>query len=148
MTNDVIRGAIKLDGFTEGVCFKSWDDFLATLPSLLAIEIPDDITNVTIGNTQPTDDQRDNLWIRKDSAGVFMGFYLYASGAWQKIWPVDGELIMIVGDSRTPPTGFTTATNLSSLTAAQKAFLQSRWHIVPGSSPTYYDIFEVSYTGF
>lgn len=147
MGNDVIRGAVKLDGFIEEKCFKSWAEFITALPSMLALEIPDSITNVTVGNTQPTDDQRDNLWIRKDSSGSFVGFYLYAQGTWQKIFPADGELTWVSGDSRVIAPGYTLATNLTDLTAAQKAFLTARWHI-GGTSPTWYDIFEVRYTGF
>lgn len=147
MTSDVLRGAVKLDGFVEEKCFKNWAEFLTALPSLLALEIPDSITNVTIGNTQPTDDQRDNLWIRKDSSGSFVGFYLYAQGTWQKIFPADNELNLVSGDSRVISPGYTLATDLTDLTTAQKAALQSQWHI-GGTSPTWYDIFHVRYTGF
>ena len=146
-TSDVIRGAIKLDSFIQGRCFTSWEDFIKQLPTLLAIELPPDITNITIGNQQPTDDQRDNLWIRKDNSGSFLGFYLYAQGAWQQIFPVPNEIFLIYGDSRAVPAGYQLASNSSQLTVNQVTVLKKLWHL-GGTSPDWYDMFHVTYIGF
>lgn len=144
---DVIRGALKLDNFLEGKCFESWDDFVKAIPNMFTIEVPGSITNVTVGNEQPTDDERDNLWIRKDTSGSFMGLYLYAQGAWQQIYPLPHQLFRITGDSRHPPVGFTLATDDTNLSSSIRAFLPGTWH-VGGTTPTWYDVFEVTYTGF
>lgn len=146
--NDLIRGAVKLDTFIEDKCFTSWKEFIAALPGMLTVEIPASITNVNVGNQQPSDSERDNLWIRKDNAGSFLGIYLYASGSWKKIYPVPGEFNIIFGDSRTPPDGYTLTDDLSSLTSSQKAVLRKVWHVGGTSPSTWYDIFTVQYTGF
>jgi hypothetical protein len=146
-SNDVLRGTVKLDGFLEGCCFTSWDDFVKKLPSLLAIEIPSNVTNVTIGNTQPTDDERDNLWIRKDNSGSFLGMFIYSQGTWQQIYPPPLSAILMLGDSRVIPAGYQLASDVTFVDAATLTALQSLW-VIGGTSPTWYKMFHVFYTGF
>lgn len=146
--NDLVRGAVKLDGFIEDNCFTSWKDFIAKLPGMLALELPANVTNVTVGNQQPTDSERDNLWFRKDNAGSFLGIYIYATGAWRQIYPVPGQFTLIVGDSRTPPDGYTVTDDLTNLSDPQKAVLRRAWHVGGTTPAVWYDIFTVQYTGF
>lgn len=147
-TSDVIRGVVKLDNFLDDTCFKSWKEFVLSLPQLLTVEIPSSITNVTVGNVQPSDDERDNLWFRQDNSGSFLGLYLFAKNAWKQIYPVPQELTLISGDSRTPPDGFTFAENLTDLSVDQIAVLKKSWHVGGTVPTTWYDLFHVRYTGF
>lgn len=144
--SDLIRGAIKLDGFREGQCFTSIDDYTKALPGMLAVEIPASITNVTVSADQPTDDERDNLWFRRDNSGSFLGLYLYAQGAWQQIYPVPQQIFKLYGDSRNIPKGFALA-DQPFVSLAQLSKLKEEW-LVGGSSPTWYSIFDVVYVGF
>ena len=146
-TNDVIRGAVTLDGFLEGRCFKSWDEFVRTLPSMLSVEIPANATNVSVGNIQPTDDQRDNLWVRKDNSGSFMGLFVYSQGAWQQVYPPPLSAILMLGDSRSIPTGYILASDASFVDAATLVSLQTLWVAGGLGPPIWYKLFHVFYVG-
>ena len=144
---DVITGALKLNNFMEGKCFTSWADFIAAVPSMFSVEVPSNITNVSIGNQQPTSSELDHLWIKQDPSGSFIGLFLYAQGAWQQVYPVPNQIFLVYGDSRNIDPGFTLASDDTNLSAAQIQTLQKIWHI-GGTSPTWYSIFHVTYTGF
>lgn len=144
---DVVRGAIRLDGFQEGRCFTSWADFVAALPGMLAVEIPTGITNVTIGNQTPSDTDRDHLWLQTDGSGSFLGFYIYTAGAWQQIYPAPNQLFLMYGDSRSPPPGYTVATDDPNISASMLANLQKVWTL-GGTSPDWWTVFHATYTGF
>lgn len=146
-TTDVIRGTISLDGFLDGRCFKSWDEFVKALPSMLTVEIPADSTNVSVGNVQPTDDQRDNLWVRKDNSGSFIGLYVYSQGAWQQVYPPPLSLSLIVGDSRVVPIGYQLASDSSLIDATMLAALQKLWVVGGVGPPVWYKMFHVMYVG-
>lgn len=143
---DLINGALKVTGLLEDLCIESLQELIQTLPQLLSVQIPASITNVTIGPEQPGDSERQNLWIRTDNSSDFVGIYIYALGQWRQVYPVPGQLFRIVGDSRTPPKGFTLATDSPSLSAAQKTWIVSQW--LPNSTNEYYTIFDVVYSGF
>lgn len=143
--NANIRGSIKLDNLIETGCFTSIDDFLKRLPDMLTVEIPADVTNVTIGSTQPNSDQLNNLWIKKDNSGSFVGLFLFAQGGWNQVYPVPQELHLVYGDSTVIPTGYQLASDDVNISPTQLAFLQLMWHSNGGGG---YDIFHISYAGF
>lgn len=147
--NDVILGALKLLGKLDCNCFTNWQDFVKSIPSMFAVEIPANITNVTISYDMPDDDQHDNLWIRLDAAGSFVGLYVYAVGDWQQIWPVPQGIFRVYGDSRSISPGYmlADATN-PHLTAAQVAILQTTWAPATDGTPGVWSIFDVTYEGF
>lgn len=147
--SDVIRGAIKLDGLLDTRCFQSWEDFVKALPQLLAVEIPTSITNVTVGNLQPSEDERDHLWMRKDASGSFVGIYLYGQGAWRKIFPVDGAVTWVAGDSRTPPEGYTVIdTGDPHIDSDTVTHLKQFYREVTIGGATFYRYYATRYTGF
>lgn len=147
--SDVIRGAIKIDGLLEAQCFTSWEDFVKSLPNLLSVEVPVSVTNVTIGNLQPSEDERDHLWFRKDASGSFVGLYLYAQGAWRKIFPVDGEIVWVYGDSRVPPAGYTVIdTGDAYITAAVVTHLKQFYSETTVGGSTFYKYYAARYSGF
>ena len=141
-SNDVIRGAIKLDNFMEGLCFESFDAFIKALPSMLTVELPAGITNVTSSSQQPGDDERDHLWVRLDGSGSFLGLFVYAQGAWQQVYPPPNVLYLVYGDSRVIPTGYQLASDSPNLTSAQITALKGSW-LIGGTSPVWYSLFHV-----
>lgn len=145
--NDVIRGALKLDSFLEGQCFVSWSAFIQAIPSMFSVELPAEVTNVTIGNQAPSDDDRDHLWIKTDGSGSFLGLYLYMSGAWQQIYPVPNQIFLLYGDSRYPPPGYTLVSNDPGISSAMLANLKKMW-VVGGTSPDWWTMYHATYTGF
>lgn len=146
--NDVIRGALKLDNFMESKCFTTWQDFIAAIPSMFSVEVPESITNVTVGNVQPGDSDRDHLWIRKDTAGSFMGLYIYAQGSWKKIYPAPNEIFLVYGDSRTLDPGYKVVTDTNVLTSTEIASLQKIWTVGGTTPTTWWTVFHTVFTGF
>lgn len=144
---DVIRGAIKLNGFLEGKCFTSWSEFISELPNMLSVEIPTGITNVTVGIAQPSSSELDHLWIKTDGSGSFLGLFIYTTGSWRQIYPVPNQLFLIYGSSNNIPDGYTLASNDPNISPAELANLQKVWTIL-STSPTVYSVFHVTYTGF
>lgn len=147
MPNDVLRGAIKIDNFLEGKCFTSWKDFVLALPQMLSVEVPTSVTNVTVGTVQPGDDEKDNLWIRRDNSGSFLGMYTFAAGSWKQIFPVPNEIFYVYGDSRNPPAGYSFVEDVTTFSADELTKMRQIWHL-GGSSPTWYSTFHIVYVGF
>ena len=141
-TTDVIRGALKLDNFQEGRSYADLDSFIEALEHMFSVEIPETVTNVMVSSSQPGDDFKEGVWIRKDAAGVFAGIYVFQSGAWVRIVPplFDTEVILMYGDSRNLPSGYSLAdvsnTNLPSGVGAK---LMVDWL----SAGAYYTLFHI-----
>lgn len=145
--NDVIQGALKLTGLMEECCFTSWQDFIKALPTLFSVEIPSDVTNVLVSPDNPRDDQRDYVWFRTNSAGGFIGMFIYATGQWRQIWPTPSGIFRMYGDSRYVPAGYSLAdASNPHMTAAMAAALETQW--VHDPTNTYYVVFDVTYVGF
>lgn len=144
---DVIRGILKLDNFMEGKCFTSWADFIAAMPSMFSVEVPTDVTNVKLGTDQPSDSERDNLWIKINGAGSFVGIFIYAQGTWQQIYPVPQEIFFMYGDSRNVPAGYRLVSDDPNISDIQVVNMQKIW-TTGGTSPTWYTTFHVTYKGF
>lgn len=145
---DVVKGALKIQGLLEDLCFEDVKELIKALPQYLSVEIPSSISNVVVGVEQPGAGQRDNLWVRTANSGNFVGVYVYALGQWRQIIPVPVQLVRVYGDSRNPPEGYTLATEAGVLTESQKLYLKGTWHWHNDVADTYYDIFDVIYTGF
>lgn len=126
MATDSISGAVKVVGLPDLACFTNFADFVQKLADSLVIEIPDSITNVVVGNSEPADPTT-ALWVRQDNSGTFVGLYAYTSGAWAQIYPVPGQLTLIYGSSLDVPAGWQIATDDPNLTADEKTFLEATW---------------------
>jgi len=141
-------GSLKLLGKLDCNCFTSWQDFIKAIPSMFAVEIPPDITNVTLSNNQPDADQQDHVWFKLNSAGNFVGIFLYITGSWRQVYPVPNQIFQVFGDSRVPPTGYILVDSSNpNFTAAEVAALQANWVPHP-TEPGVYTIFNVTYAGF
>lgn len=144
---DTVQGVLKLQGLLDEGCFTSWKEFVASIPDLFSVELPNDITNVTVGSSQPSDSERDHLWIRTDGSGSFVGLLIYASGAWRQIYPAPNQIFLMYGDSRSVPVGYTLVSDDPNLSTSEVQNLQKIW-TQGGTSPTWYTVFHVTYTGF
>lgn len=142
MPTDSISGAVKVVNLPDLACFTDFADFVQKLADSLVIEIPDSITNVVVGNSEPTDSNT-ALWVRRDNSGTFVGLYVYTSGVWAPIYPVPGQLTRIYGSTLDVPSGWRRADQDPNLTVAQVAFLQAQWMADPGN-PGEYLIFDVT----
>lgn len=144
--SDVIMGALKLLGKIDCECFTGIPDLLKKIPNLYAVEIPPDITNVILSNTMPDDDQHDCVWFRLNSAGSFVGIFIYQAGDWQQVYPVPQAIFRMYGDSRAVPPGFLLVDSTNPhFTAGEVAAIQATWYPLGG---TYFTIFDVTYEGF
>lgn len=104
---DNVRGALKVNGSLDRQYFTSWREFIEALPNLLSVEIPSSITNVVVSAGEPGDDDGDKLWVRKDSAGGFLGLYLFQRGKWRRFFnSAPNEVHWFGGDSNHPEEGF------------------------------------------
>lgn len=148
---DVVEGALKLKGLVDELCATSLAEYTKLLPTLFSVLIPSNISNVVVGVQQPGDDRRDNLWVRLDNSGDFIGLYVYAQGQWRQVSPVENQLFKIAyagANSTIPIPGFTLATDGSRLTTSQKNFIKLQWHWNNDVVGSFYDIYEVYYSGF
>lgn len=142
---DLIQGVLKLNNFQESNCFTCWSDFVKAIPNMFAVELPSNISNVTIGTSQPSDSERDHLWVKTDPSGSPIGLFTYSGGTWNQFLPPQNEIFYVYGDSRSIPSGYILASSSPNLTASQILTLQKTWHAEPGG---WYSIFHVVYTGF
>ena len=144
---DVVLGALKLTGIVDAQCYKSFKEFVTAIPDLFSVEIPNNITNVTVGNEQPSASERDHLWVKTSGSGSFIGLFLYAQGAWNQIYPVPQGIFRMYGDSRAVPDGYLLASDDPNISSAMLAEMQKTW-VTGGTSPTWYTLFQVTYIGF
>lgn len=143
----MLKGNIKLIGLIESCCFSSVQELIKALPNLLMAEFPEGLTNVTVGNKQPSEEERDNLWIRKDNSGSFIGIYVFSQGVWRCIEPLKGGVKWVHGDSRDIEQGYSLIdTGLVGFTADEITHIKHQYFL--HSSGTYYTYFAVTFTGF
>lgn len=143
---DVIRGVVRIDNLPDGCCFTSWQDFLRQLPSLLSIELPT-LGKLVVSAVQPGEDYKDYVWVRVDASGSFLGVYMFSAGVWQQVLPAPGQLVRLVGDSRSVPAGYLLAdASNPHFTALTAAALEHQW--IKDPTGLYYVVFDVTYEGF
>ena len=144
---DVVLNAVKLIGKLDCYCFTSWLEVVKALPTILGVEIPSSITNVILSSSTPDDDQHDCIWFRLDTAGNFIGIFIYAVGDWQQVWPIPQGIFRMWGDSRVIPAGYRLIDSSNpNFTAAQVAAIQATW--IATLTPGVYSVFDVTYEGF
>lgn len=143
-SDDSVEGVLKITNLPDLACFESFEALLLALPTYLKVYIPPSITNVVIGNTEPSDAERNYLWIKRNNAGDVVGFYLFSGGEWNQFIPTPGAVTTVVGNSTNPPVGYVTTDNANTLTGPQKAFFKGQWR---DSGLGYYDVYTVVPSG-
>jgi hypothetical protein len=108
---NLVAGTLVVQGVPENACFTTFIDLIKALPTYLGVQIPASVTNVIVGNVQPSSSQTTNVWFRLSNAGSFMGIYVFSQGAWHNIYPInDGNQFQIqqfVSLDGTVPIGWT-----------------------------------------
>lgn len=99
---------LKVKGLPQNFCFKGTAaDIMQQIASFLIAQVPNSITNVWLGNSEPTSPNY-ALWVRQDNSGNFLGLYAFTEGSWVQIvaapalWnsfesdltPVDGTTVL------------------------------------------------------
>jgi len=143
----ITKGKLVLQNLPDLFCFTDAKDFLTQLPNLLGVEVPADITNVIVSNTQPLDSQTTDVWFRISNSGSFMGIYVFSQGQWRAVFPYPNGVYWMYGDSRTVPEGYALIDSSNAAVApAVTASLMTQY--VPDPGNTYFLYFAVTYVGF
>lgn len=137
-----VQADIQIKGLPDLACFTSFGQLLRDLPNYLQVNIPTNITNVIVSNTQPAESQRNTVWFRMSNGGVFIGIYLFSEGTWRQFFPVPDAVYRVAGgDSRNPPAGYILTDDAGNLTQAEKDHLKASWLLDPTGG--FYVIFDV-----
>jgi len=138
--SDVIQGALKILNLPDLACYTSYAEAIQAIVANIGVELPQgDLTNVVVGNQQPSNSQLDALWIRKDNSGTFLGIYVYSGGEWVQIYPIGAPAVSFPfcyvagGTTLNPlPAGWESIETYPDITAPDLAALQANW-IADGS---------------
>lgn len=145
---DYVVGRLRNLGLVDQQCFTTWEDFLQAVPSLFAVDVPREVTNVSIGAVQPSESEKDNLWVRVDSSGNFLGFYTFSYGAWRKAYQyTQNDVLWQWGRSDEIEDGFRLIDQNTNLppTVISSLMLQ---YIVDPINPGVYNYFAVQFIGY
>lgn len=76
-------GLLKVLGVPQNFCFEgSAADILQQIATHLGVSLPDSISNVWVGSSEPPNSQTYALWVRQDNAGNAIGLYVIDGGSW------------------------------------------------------------------
>lgn len=143
---DIVYGYLEAIGTPDTYCFESAQQYYESIAKNFRPAFSRTITNVVISNVQPTEEERQSLWIRMSNGGQYIGEYIFSGTSWKQITPVPQGLFRMYGDSRTVPEGYKLADGSNGkLTPAQSAFIMLGWHL--HTSTLYYDVFDVTFEG-
>jgi hypothetical protein len=108
---NIIKANLVIENIPENACFETFIELLKAIPQYMSVAIPETITNVIVSNIQPNSSQTTSVWFRLSNAGTFLGIYVFSSGQWNNIYPInDGNQIQIetfVSIDGTVPDGWT-----------------------------------------
>lgn len=127
---DSVKAEVKISNLPDLACFTSFGDLLLALPTFLSVFVSRSISNVLVGNTEPSASQRSFVWIKRNNAGTVLGVFLFSNGAWNQFFPIPGQVSTVSGataDSTNPPVGYITTDDATTLTIAQKVFFKAQW---------------------
>lgn len=144
---NITLAPIKITGLPDNYCFTTIQALLRDLQTYAFAEIPGSITNVHVGNTQPTSTQRSDVWFRQNADGKFIGIYMFDGSTWKQVLPAPQQIIWMYGDSTDIPAGFLLIDNDNShFTTPEVTSIQTAYYPTPGTPP--YTIFAVTWEGF
>jgi len=143
----IVLAPIKYLGLVDGQCFTNITDFIKTLQENLVAEVPDNITNVHVGNIQPSSTERNSVWFRVDTGGKFIGIYMFDGAVWQQVLEAPNQVTWMFGDSNNLPAGFILVDGDNpNFDSGQVTAIQSMFYPTPGTPP--YSYFAVTWVGF
>jgi hypothetical protein len=151
--SDIIKGSVKIVAPIDRVCIKTWQELLTELERVLGVVLPEGAKGVIFSNTQPSEDDRDKLWVYRDNSGSILGMYAFQGGQWRPLYlPVDQEIRWFFGDSDNPPAGWQpilSGDNLlpGGVPASVEAAILAQSVLIPPSL-TRYAYYAARYIGF
>lgn len=147
--NIELTGAVKIKNMPELECFSSFEELLQGLAKNMTLVLPGTITNVVLSNQQPSDSDRNAVWIRQTNAGGFAGIYLFNSNSWKQIFPVPQGIFWMYGDSREVPSGYVLVDSNNIQFVAGSTLLQGIMaKYIRDTTDTYYEYFACTFEGF
>lgn len=106
-SNDTVVGNLVVQNVPERACFSTWQEFIQAIPTFIQVQVPSSVSGIISSSDAPDEDDRDKLWLRRDTSGGVLGLYAFQQGAWRKLYPYDyNTVIWQVGDSANIPDGF------------------------------------------
>ena len=141
------RAELKIDGLPEDYQYVDFKSFVEFLTKHLVVSIPSGITNVVISSTQPSENERESVWIRRNNAGSFVGMYIYSGGSWVQMYPAPKQVIWMHGLSSELPPGYRLIEEgHPDFSEYQLSFFRNQYLQKEGTSDDYV-YFAVTYTG-
>lgn len=139
-----LTAEIKLVDLPDSLCFSTLQELIEALPKHLVACIPANITNVTVGTTQPTDSA--DVWFRYDSGGRFIGIWVFSAGNWVQFAPTPNGVFWMYGDSGDLPEGYILVDGSNpNFSAGDVTSIQAYFLPTPGVPP--YTYFACTFDG-
>lgn len=151
LIQDVVKGALKLNQLPERQCFTSWLEFVQSLPDLLSVEVPAFLGGVIASQSEPSEDQRNALWLRLSSNGAVLGLYAFQKGSWEIIQPDQDPFrpYWEIGDSSNPPKGYTPILPGDPVIPSNVVtWLVPQYLILNTGPPITYQVYTMRWTGY
>lgn len=143
---DLVYGELVAIGTPDTYCFESAQQYYESIAKNFKPAFSRTISNVVISNVQPTEEERQSLWIRLSNGGQYIGEYVFSGTSWKQISPVPQGIFRMYGDSRSVPEGYKLAdASNGKLTAAQASFIVGTWR--HHGADAWYDVFDVTFEG-
>lgn len=144
---NTIVGALKILKVPERECFKSWSEFINSIPDFVGVEVPATVNGVIFSRSEPGDDFKDSLWVYRDSAGNVLGLYAWQGTSWKPLYTMPKyQVFWFWGDSDNPPAGFTAIlTGDTEIPSGVVSALVSQYVV---TTPNRYAYYAARYTGF
>lgn len=106
---NLVKGVLKINTLVERECFTGWIDFLERLPDIISVEVPASVSGVIFSQEEPSEDNRNKIWVRQSPSGGVIGTYLFQDGAWNKLFTdYEFDVKWQWGDSENPEPGYIT----------------------------------------
>lgn len=103
-----IIGKLVFKGLKERECFTSFQEWEESLVDRSYVEGMDDSSGLVVSQSEPSDDDRGKLWLRRDSSGGVIGLYAFQGGNWERLYNyAPGQIIWMTQNSENIPKGFT-----------------------------------------
>lgn len=87
--SSTVVGTLEVVGLLENLCINTPADLVRALPNLLVPTFPSSITNVLFSVGQPTETQRDSVWVKQNTGGQVLGLFIYTGGKWVAILSIE-----------------------------------------------------------
>lgn len=154
LTRTKVLAKLKSTHIPADLCWGKPREFVQKLTEILTAELSVSPNHdfVIIGHTNPSEDDKEKLWVRTDRSNRFLGFFMFQDGAWSRIhnYRAD-EVIWMVGDSTDIPPGFALIDdNTGDLTTNLRNAIVGKYILAPGAtvSNPVYSYFAVRWVGF